>query len=66
MNLKVLFVIFLCLLSASMICNVAIPTVKATEEWHFEGFTLSGSIGYLTNNGTEPNGGDPIGGGWPQ
>ena len=49
-----------------MICNVAIPTVKATEEWNFEGFTLSGSIGYLTNNGTEPNGGDPIGGGWPK
>lgn len=61
MNLKILFVVFLCLLSSPMICDVTMSTVKATEKP-----TLSRAIDFATNNGTEPEGGDERGGGWPK
>lgn len=65
MHLKVLLVAFLCLLSVSVICNVATPIVKASKDRSFEESMLSGSIGYNLNNGTDPDGGDPREGGWP-
>jgi len=44
-----------------MICDVTLSTVKATEKP-----TLSRAIDFATNNGTEPEGGDERGGGWPK
>lgn len=65
MNLKFLFVMFLCLFSASIICSTAMTMLNEPEEWNRIGFTRTGDIGYLINNRTEPMG-DPIGGGgWP-
>lgn len=66
MNLKVLFVMFLCLFSASIICSTAMTILNEPEEWNRIGLTRTGDIGYLINNGIEPAG-DPIGGGgWPR
>jgi len=65
LNLKVLFVMFLCLFSASIICNTAMTMMNESEEWNWIGLTRTGDIGYLINNRIEPAG-DPIGGGgWP-
>ena len=66
MNLKVLFVVFLCLFSASVICNAAMVMLNVPEEWSCEAARGVVHAGYLINNGTEPTAGDPIGGGsWP-
>lgn len=65
MNLKVLFIVFLCFFSVSIICNAAMVMLNEPEEWSWKELTHAGHIGYLINNGTEPAG-DPIGGGgWP-
>ena len=66
MNLKVLFVVFLCLFSASIICNVAMTMLNAAEGWSCEAFTHAVHTGYLTTLGFEPTGDPIIGdGGWP-
>lgn len=65
MNLKVLFVMFLCLFSASIICSTAMTILNEPEEWNRIGLTRTGDIGYVINNRIE-SAGDPIGGGgWP-
>lgn len=65
MNLKVLFVMFLCLFSASIICSTAMTMLNEPEEWNRIGLTRTGDIDYLINNRIEPAG-DPVGGGnWP-
>jgi hypothetical protein len=66
LNLKVLFVAFLCLFSAAIICNVAMTMVNAADAWSCKAFTHAVRTGYLSTNGAEPTG-DPIGGGggWP-
>jgi len=65
LNLKVLFVVFLCLFSASIICSTAMTMLNEPEEWNRIGLTRTGDIGYLINKGTERRA-DPIGGGgWP-
>jgi len=65
LNLKVLFVMFLCLFSASIICNAAMVTVNAAEESSCKACTHVVHTGYLTNNGADPMIGDGTGGGWP-
>jgi len=66
LNLKVLFVMFLCLFSASIICSTAMTMLNEPEEWSWKEFTHAVHIGYLRNNRIEPAG-DPIGGGgWPR
>lgn len=57
MNFKVLFTVFLCLLSAFVICNVA-RVVNAVEGWSCKTFTYLAGISYVTTNGIEPTGGD--------
>jgi hypothetical protein len=65
MNLKVLSLVFLCLFSASIICNVSTIMLKAAESCTCRASTNSVHTAYITINGTEPAG-DPIdGGGWP-
>lgn len=67
MNLKVLFLAFLCLFSASIICNIAMVMQNAAEACSYRAFTNTEHNGYITINGTEPAGGDPIpGGDWPK
>jgi len=65
-NLKVLFVAFLCLFSAAIICNVAMTMVNAADGWSYNALTHAVHTGYLTTLGFEPTGdiieGD---GGWP-
>ena len=63
MNLKILLV--LCLLTTATILNVATVTVNAPEESDFGASTYKVNAFYVTNNGTGPDGGDEIGGGWP-
>gem|GEM_PF-4264048 len=67
MNLKVLFIAFLCLLSASIIFTTAIVALNTMERCSLEAFTsrVQSAVhsGYLMTNGTEPAG-DPTGG-WP-
>lgn len=70
MNLKTLFVIFLCLFTASIICNVAMVTLSAPEEWSGEAYRRVERTDYLINNAIELGSnltmGDPIDGpGWP-
>jgi len=66
LNLKVLFVMFLCLSSASIICSTVMTMLNAPEEWNRIGLTRPGDIGCLINNRIGPAG-DPIGGGgWPK
>ena len=64
MNLKVLFLVLMCLFGGSMICNVVMVTSDAARNWNVEAFTNTAHIGYLISGGTQPMG-DPIGGGWP-
>ena len=65
MNFKIMLLAFLCLFSASIICNVTSPAVKAYEGWNPDGSRLIGSIDNVVGNGTIADGGDPVGGGWP-
>ena len=66
MNFKVLFVAFLCLFSASIICNVAMRMLNAADGWSCKAFTHAVHTGYLTTNGIEPTGDPIIGdGSWP-
>jgi hypothetical protein len=65
LNLKVLFIVFLCLFSASIICNTAAASLDTVQEWSCEAFTCTAHAGHVTINRTEPAAGDPIGGGWP-
>lgn len=66
MNLKVLFVAFLCLFSASVICNVTSVTLNTPQRPSCRAFVHAVHRRYLITNGTEPTG-DPIGGGgWPR
>lgn len=67
MNLKVLSLVFLCLFSASIICNIAMVMQNAAEACSCKAFTNAEHNGYITINGTEPAG-DPIEGGdsWPR
>jgi len=65
LNLKVLFVVFLCLFSVSILCNTAVATLDTVQEWSCEAFTYTAHTSHLTINGTGPTSGDPIGGGWP-
>lgn len=67
MNLKVLFFIFLCLSSTSIIYNVAMVTLNSAEGWNCKTSRRVVRADYILTNGTEPEGGgDPIGGGdWP-
>lgn len=70
MNLKALSVIFLCLFTVSIICNVAIATLSAPEEWSGQAYKRVVCDDCLVNNAIElksgPTMGDPIdGGGWP-
>jgi len=64
MNLKVLFLVFLCLFTASIISNVSMIIRNAAEGCSCRASTNAVHTGYLTVNGTEPAG-DPTGGGWP-
>jgi hypothetical protein len=67
-NLKILLVAFLCMFSASIICNIATPIVIAASGLGFEGSKSLKSGNCLITNGTttDGDGGDPIGGGWPK
>jgi len=66
MNLKVLFLVSLCLFTASIICNIAMVMQNAAEACSCRAFTNAEHNGYITINGTEPMMGDPISGdGWP-
>jgi hypothetical protein len=65
LHLKVLLVAFLCFLSISMICSVSTSIMKAIGRSSSKGSLLPESIVYDLNNGTNPDGGDPRGGGWP-
>ena len=66
MNLKVLFVAFLCLFSASIICSVAMTMSNAADGWSCKAFTHAVHTGYLATIRIQPTG-DPIpgDGGWP-
>ena len=66
MNLKVLFVVFLFLFSASIICSVAMTMFNAADGWSCKAFTHAVHTGHLTTNRIEPTG-DPIPGDgtWP-
>jgi len=65
LNLKALFVVFLCLFSVSIICNVTMVTLNADGEWSGKVCGHKVHIGYLINGGIEPSG-DPIeADGWP-
>ena len=67
MNLKVLFVVFLCLFNASIILSIVSPVVSTTQEPRLADSAFTRFTGYSTNNGAEPDGdGDPVGGGWPK
>ena len=65
MNLKVLFLVFLCLFSASIICNVAMIMLNAAEACACRASTNAVHLGYLAVNGTESQMGDVTDGGWP-
>ena len=65
MNLKVLSLVFLCLFSASIICNVSMIMPNVAEGWNCGVFTNATRNGYLTINGTEPMGDPVLGDGWP-
>ena len=65
MNLKVLFIVFLCFLSLSLVSNVAMVVVNVTEEGIFKASTDMLPTSYPANNGTDPMYGDPVGPGWP-
>jgi hypothetical protein len=64
LNLKTLFVVFLCVLSASAIFTTAAVTPSTVEGCDLEVFTSAVNSNYLTASGAEPTG-DPTGG-WPQ
>jgi hypothetical protein len=64
-NLKVLFIAFLCLFSAAIICNVAMTMVNAADGWSDNALTQAVHTGYLRTNRIEPSGDPLIGGGWP-
>lgn len=66
MNFKVLFLVFLCLFSASIICNVAMVMLNAAETCTCRASTNAVHTGYLAVNGTESQMGDPGDGGWPK
>lgn len=73
MNLKILSIVFLCVLGVSMICDIAMLVPNMAEELSYNAGLGVVRIGYLTNNGTDPGedgdgdggGGDLIPGGWP-
>jgi hypothetical protein len=65
LNLKVLFVGFLCLLSLYLVSNVAMIVTNAAEGYTYEASTHTLSVAYITNNGIQPMG-DPVGPGWPR
>jgi hypothetical protein len=65
LNLKVLFLVFLCLFSASIICNMAVTTPDTAQEQSGKALTYAVLPDDITINRTEPVSGDPIGGGWP-
>ncbi len=65
MNLKVLFLAFLCLFSASIICNVSMVMLNAAEGWSCEASRHVVHVGYILTNGTEPAGDPIVDGGWP-
>jgi len=58
MNTKVLFIAFLCILSASIIFNAAMVMPNMPKGWVFTKFALEVHKGYLKTNRVEPN--DPI------
>lgn len=65
MNLRVLFIILLCLFSAFIIYNPATITLNATEGRSLQAFTNAADASNIANDGPDPMG-DPIGGdGWP-
>jgi len=65
-NLKVLFVVFLCLFSASIICSAAMTMFNAADGWSCKAFTHAVHTGHLITNRIQPTG-DPIPGDgtWP-
>jgi len=64
MNLKILFIGFLCFISAFLVLNTAITTAN-TPEWSYKTSTKAVYIDYPQTNGTKPTG-DPIEDpGWP-
>lgn len=63
LNLKALFVVFLCVLSASVILATATVAPSTVEGCELEAFTSAVNSNYLTTSGTELIG-DPTGG-WP-
>ena len=65
MNFKVLYLVFLCLFTASIICNVSMIMLNAAEAYTCRASTNAVHPGYLAVNGTEPQMGDPTDGGWP-
>jgi len=64
LNLRVLFLVFLCFFGVSIISNAAATTVKAATEPSYEAFADMAPSTYSMSNGTEPAG-DPGGPGWP-
>lgn len=65
MKLKVLFILSLCLFTASIICNTAMLTIDTTNGWRYKAFTNIERDVQLSSIGIEPMG-DPIGDGpWP-
>lgn len=66
MKMKACFILLLCLLSISVVCNVAMISLKAPALGS-RGNSVHADVNYLTIDGnlTEPNGKDKDGGGWP-
>lgn len=66
MHLKVLFIMFLCLFGASVICNAAMMMQDVQNKPMVYGRSSPVQMGHLILNGTDPDG-DPLipDGPWP-
>jgi hypothetical protein len=64
--MKACVILLLCLLSISVVCNVAMISLKAPASGG-RGNNVHTDVNYLTVGGnlTEPDGKDKGGGGWP-
>jgi hypothetical protein len=63
---RILFVAFLCLLSVSMLYGITTSGMQARQETHADEPTHSSIVLSISDNDTQTDGGDPIGGGWPK
>lgn len=64
MNMKVLFMVFLCLFSVSVICSVAMTVMNTASEYSQTEPALTSDLA-LDGDGIDPIVDDKGGGGWP-